>query len=75
MQKRTQDRYRQYDETLSGTCPSCRTEWTWSDSENAWQAIHRETCGYIAWWRVQQVRRKAEAAATPKVPMLEGAAA
>jgi hypothetical protein len=64
MQKRTQDRYREYDAALCGTCPSCRAPWKWSDAANAWQAIHRDTCGYIAWWRVQQqARREAKAKA------------
>ena len=74
MQKRTEDRYRQYDAAMCGTCPSCRAPWMWSDQANAWQAIHTNACRYIPWWKAQQVREKA-GAASPKVPTLEGAAA
>jgi len=37
--------------------------------------VHKDACRYIPWWKAEQVRRKAEATVSPKVPALEGAAA
>jgi hypothetical protein len=73
MQKRTEDRYRQYETNPYASCPSCRAEWKWCESALAWQAIHTNACRYIPWWKAQQQVR--QEAASPKVPALEGAAA
>jgi len=75
MQKRTEDRYKEYETNLYAACPSCRAEWKWCESALAWQAVHKDACRYIPWWKAEQVRRKAEATVSPKVPALEGAAA
>jgi hypothetical protein len=44
----TEARYRTYDQTCEGRCPSCRA--TWTTTGNGWQAVHKDACKYIAWW-------------------------
>lgn len=60
MSPNTLARYVAYDQTCGPTCPSCRAAWT--TTGNGWQAVHKDTCRYIAWWLAKYTPKSAIAA-------------